>query len=253
MIATSMDARTSTGRLNRLLATLPAALHEAWGKDLALREIKKGQSLDLKGPHRLVYFPMSCIIAIHASDAADRRIFMRFVGPSFAAGLVNMIATDDMVFDGVVSGSGYAMTVPAEVVMRSIDARSLVGETRSTAMARATKGALVIARCFGSHTNKQRLARLLLQARDCFGDDTAVTLTHRSFAEMLMVRRERATEILDEWCRDGVVALGRGKIHIRCVDELERASCGCYSWIQRSYLDEIDLWKSIRWNAVPSQ
>lgn len=239
-------------RQNKLLATLPAAIHERWGKDLALRELKKGQPLDLKGPHRLVHFPISCVIAIHATDAADRRIFMRFVGSSFAAGLVNMVASDDAVFDGVACGTGYAMTVPAEVVMRSIDAPPLSGEAHSIAMARAAKGALVMARCFGSHTNRQRLARSLLQARDCFGDDTPITLTQRSFGDMLMMRRERAAEIFAEWNRDGVVESGRGRIHIRSADQLKQASCGCYPWIQRSYLDELELWKSIRWNGVPA-
>jgi hypothetical protein len=36
---------------------------------------------------------------------------------------------------------------------------------------------LAIAQCLGSHTVKQRLARLLLQAHDCFGVERSITLS----------------------------------------------------------------------------
>ena len=62
-----------------------------------------------------------------------------------------------------------------------------------------------------------------------------------------MARRETAAEILAEWNRGGVVESRRSAIHIRRVDELRQASCECYAWIQKSYLDELNLWKGIRW------
>lgn len=236
-------------RENRLLATLPGAIYQNWKKHLRLRELKKGHSLNLEGKSQEVYFPISCVIAIYTMNIAGRRTFMRFVGPSFAVGLVNMLASDQMVFGGVVCGAGYAVTVPSEIVMRSVDTRPTFGAAQSIAMARTAKGGLVIAQCLGSHTNKQRLARLLLQAKDCFGADRPVTLTQQSLGEMLMARRETAAEILTEWKRDGVIELRRGVIHIRSATTLEQTSCGCYSWIQQSYLDELNLWKSIRWLA----
>jgi len=238
------------GLENRLLATLPAALYQKWTKHFALRELKKGQSLNLKGTHQEVYFPISCVIAIYSTNTLCRRTFMRFVGPSFAAGLVNMIATDNIVFDPIVCGSGYAVAVPSEGVMRSIDTPPLSGEAQSIAMARTAKGGLVIAQCMGSHTTKQRLVQLLLRAHDCFGAGRPVTLTQHSLGEMLMARRERAAEILAEWNQDGLIESRRGAIHLRSVDKLKQASCECYSWIQQSYVDELNLWKSIRWYGV---
>ncbi len=117
-------------------------------------------------------------------------------------------------------------------------------------MGRAAKGGLAILQCFGSHTAKQLLARLLLQVHDCFGVERLVTLTQQLLGEILMARRERAAEMLAEWNRDGVVELKREAIHIRSADTLKRTSCDCYSWIPQSYLDELDLWKGIRWKAV---
>ncbi len=67
---------------------------------------------------------------------------MRFVGSSFAVGLANMIASDHTVFDGVVCGQGYAMTVPSEVVGQSIDTPSISGIAQSIAMGRTVKGGL---------------------------------------------------------------------------------------------------------------
>jgi hypothetical protein len=238
------------GHKNQLLATLPATLYQQWGKHFVLRELKRGLSLNLKGPRQEVYFPISCVIAIYSTSVIGQPIFMRFVGPSFAAGLVNMIATDKLVFDGIVCGSGYAMTVPAVVVTRSIDTLYLSEVASSIAMARTARGSLMIAQCHGAHTYKQRLANILLQARDCFGGEQPVTLMHHSLAEMLMTRRETVTAILSEWNRDSVVESQREAIYIHRVDKLKQASCDCYSWVQQSNRDELNLWKSIRWREV---
>lgn len=238
------------GRKNHLLATLPAALYQQWEKHVVLCELKKGQSLNLKGPRQEVYFPITCVIAVYSTDIARRRTFMRFVGPSFAAGLVNMLAIDNVVFDGIVCGAGYVVKLPSENVIQSIDPQYLSGEAQSFAMARTAKGGLAIAQCFGSHTTRQRLAKLLLQAHDCFGRERPATLTQQSVGEMLMVRRESAAEILAELARDGLVEVRRGAIHIRAADKLRQLSCECYSRIQQSYLDELNLWKSIRWRLV---
>lgn len=238
------------GRENQLLATLPAALYQQWKKHLVLREVKKGEFLNLKRAHQHVYFPISCVIAVYAKNNVGRRTFMRFVGPSFAVGLVNMIAPDEMIFDATVCGFGYAVTAPAEIVHRSIDIPPLSGAAQSIAMARTARGSLVIAQCLGAHTNKQRLAKLLLQARDCFGSDRPVTLTQQSLGEMLIARRETAAEILAEWNRDGIVESRRGAVYIRRFDKLLQASCDCYAWIRKSYVDELNLWKSIRWSSM---
>lgn len=235
------------GRENQLLAALPATVYKNWKGELVLRELKQGQSLNLNRKQGEVYFPISCAIAIYATNTLGRRTFMRFVGPSFAAGLVNMIATDNVVFDRVVCGSGYAIAVPSEVVRRSIDTPPLSGEAQSIAMARTARGGLVIAQCMGSHTTKQRLAQLLLRAHDCFGAGRPVTLTQHSLGEMLMARRERAAEILAELKQDGLIESRRGAIHLRSVDKLKQASCECYSWVQQSYVDEHNLWESFRW------
>jgi len=236
------------GRENKLLATLPAALNQKWEKHFSLRELKVGQSLNPSTDHQEVYFPISCVIAVYARNNTGWRTFMRFVGPSFAAGLVNMIATDNVLFDHVVCGTGYAITIPSEVVMKSIEAPTSFGAMQSIAMARTARGSLKIAQCMGSHTTKQRLARLLLQAHDCFGTERPITLMQKSLGEMLMARRETVAEVLAEWRKHSVIELRRGAIHVRSVDALQQASCECYSWIRQSYLEELELWKSVRWN-----
>ena len=67
---------------------------------------------------------------------------MCFVGSSFTVGLVNMIASDHAVVDGIICGEGYAMAVPSEVVRQSIDTPSISGIAQSIAMGRAVKGGL---------------------------------------------------------------------------------------------------------------
>lgn len=236
------------GLENRLLATLPDAVLHRWRRALVVREFKRGQSLDLRGRGGEVCFPISCVIAIYARPSFGQRSFLRFVGTHFAAGLVDMMAAEGVVFDGVVCGSGYALVMPSDLVLRSIGDPALSGRAQSIAMARTMKGGLVIAQCLGSHTAKQRLARLLLQAHDCFGAERPITLTQQALAEMLMARRETVAGILGPWLHDGTITSRRSAIELRDLDALRRASCGCYAWVQRSYVDEFELWRSIRWH-----
>ena len=79
------------------------------------------------------------------------------------------------------------------------------------------------------------------QPNDRFGRERSITLTQQSFGEILMTRRETVATTLANWNRDGVVELSRGAIYIRNADKLRSLSCECYSWIQQSYLDELNL------------
>ena len=238
------------GRENQLLAALPAALYERWGKALVLRELKEGQALNLNRKSGEVYFPISCVIAVHTASTWGQTVFMRFVGSSFAAGLVSMVATNEVIFDGIVCGSGYAMTIQSDIVMRSIDSPALSGTAQSIAMARTAKGGLMIAQCSVSHASKQRLARLLLQAHDCFGAERPITLSQQLLGQMLVTRRETVAASLSEWSEAGFIELRRKAILIHDLNKLKSESCECYTWIQQSYIDEFSLWKSIRWYGV---
>lgn len=220
------------GRENQLLAALPTTLYEKWESAFSVRELKRGQPLDLGGRRREVFFPTSCVLSVYTTNSLDGRTFMRFVGSSFTVGLVNMMSVEDLFFDGVVCGAGYAIAIPSEVILRSIDTSALSGRAQSVAMSRTARGGLMIAQCFGSHSNKQRLARLLLQARDCYGAGHPIMLTQQSLGEMLMARRETTAEILSEWNSNGIVESRRGAIRICNVDALKQARCDRYSWIQ---------------------
>jgi DNA helicase TIP49 (TBP-interacting protein) len=76
---------------------------------------------------------------------------------------------------------------------------------------------------------------------DCYGRERSITLTQQSLGEKSMTRRETVATTLAKWNRDGVVELSRGAIYIRNADKLRSLSCECYSWIQQSYLDELNL------------
>lgn len=64
------------GHENQLLAALPAALYEKWGKALVLRELKKGQTLNLDSKRGEVYFPISCVVAIYTTNTSGGRILL---------------------------------------------------------------------------------------------------------------------------------------------------------------------------------
>jgi len=121
-------------RQNQLLATLPSATYQKWEKHLALRELKKRTLSQYQEDEPRCVFPdLMCRRGLFAK-CLELKNFYAFFGSSFAVGLVNMVASDHAVVDGIICGEGYAMAVPSEVVRQSIDTPSISGIAQSIAM-----------------------------------------------------------------------------------------------------------------------
>lgn len=101
------------------------------------------------------------------------------------------------------------------------------------------------------HNGSNRLARILLEASDAFGDGRHITLTQQELSDLLLLRRETVSQLLGDWSAHQIVSLRRGSIAIENRAELLAQACSCYSVIKEFERAELELWRSIRW-VIPS-
>lgn len=87
--------------------------------------------------------------------------------------------------------------------------------------------------CNAYHSIAQRAARWLLHAQDRAGD--RIELTQEAFAGLLGVQRTTINAVIRELSSEGLIAIGRGRIHVTDRAGLKRRSCECYSRLQEHY------------------
>ena len=84
--------------------------------------------------------------------------------------------------------------------------------------------------CNAYHSIGQRAARWLLTAQDRAGDRLAIT--QEELAGLLGVQRTTLNAVVRSLQEQGLIAIGRGKIHVEDRAGIKRASCKCYDALQ---------------------
>jgi Mn-dependent DtxR family transcriptional regulator len=86
--------------------------------------------------------------------------------------------------------------------------------------------------CNTVHSVRQRMCRVLLQARDSLQDNT-VPFTQEFLAGVLGVQRTTVTAMSRILHEQNIVKVRRGRIYILDRAALEREACECYGSIRR--------------------
>jgi len=87
--------------------------------------------------------------------------------------------------------------------------------------------------CNAFHTIPERAARWLLHAQDRAGD--RIELTQEMFAGLLGVQRTTINAVVQELSSEGLIATGRGRIHVLDRAGLKRRACECYERIEEHF------------------
>ncbi|MEL6060653.1 MULTISPECIES: Crp/Fnr family transcriptional regulator [unclassified Methylobacterium] len=88
--------------------------------------------------------------------------------------------------------------------------------------------------CNAAHPIEQRVIRWLLSLQDRLGTD-ALPVTQNVLATMLGVGRSYITGVLGTLQDQGLVVVGRGRIHILDRDRAETACCECHARVRRHF------------------
>ena len=231
---------------NRYFAAVPEKVRAKWLTSMVLREYQKGETIDLTSNDGMVHFPIDAVAAMSVIDRSEATMFIRFGGSNMAVGLAQALEQGDLRYENHWCRAGYAFSIPRRLIFSQLSAASLAAGRALFAHVTAEK-AVIRARCAEKHSYAQRLARILLEAADVFGEDGTLTLTHQELADFLVTRRETISGLLAEWDAAGIVDSGRGKLRIGDLGLLSGISCSCHRDARDAEQRTYDRWCRITW------
>lgn len=233
---------------NGFFDVLPEWVRHRLKSQLSLVELDLGVLRALIQGARDLYFPINCVIAVAAKPTGAEQTFLRFLGNQAALGLSSFLPTRDVHYESRVVGRGYVFTLPENTFFSLIGRPDLMSAIRCDVLSSVAEIAMINSSCAAIHSTSQRLARLLLEADDCFGFGAPITLTQLGFGKLLNVRRESAATLLNEWTSAGIVETGRGRLVVRERQRLTKLACGCYAAAKIVDSHTFDRWSQIPWD-----
>ena len=236
---------------NQWFAALPLPLRHSWRTNLSMVELKRGYRVDLGTREGSVLFPINCVARISGRSGSSPSSHLRFSGANFLIGLADLLRLNGIHYKAEICGDGYAFSLPLATISMAMPTRDELSALQVRAISQIAEKAFFNTHCVGAHNGSRRLARVLLEAADAFGDGRPITLTQQELSDLLLLRRETVSQLLGEWSAQHVVSLSRGSIAIENRPELLAEACSCYGVIKEFERTELELWRGISW-VIPS-
>jgi CRP-like cAMP-binding protein len=214
---------------NRLLAALPAQDLGLLEPDLEMIALDQDGVVSRAGDDiDYVLFPHSGAITLMIDMADGHTVATAAIGREGAVGLLSVLGPSPSAITAVVRAAGTALRIPASrfygAFNRSPAIRRMV-QTHIRALLIQFQLGLA---CNALHPVEARMARWLLQLRDCVDHD-ALPLTQHALSQMLGVRRTTVTLLMRNLRARGAIRSDRrGLIEINRV-RLAAAACECHS------------------------
>lgn len=217
------------GKLNRLLAALPAADYARILPSLKVVPLKLKDFLHKPGePIRDVYFPGGGFCSMLTVLEDGSMVEIATIGREGMVGVSAVLDGTPVTSAAMVQGETdtcYRMAVDA--FRREVDRLGAFHELMAH-FAQALFGFVAQSTaCNAVHSVEQRLARWLLMARDRMGTDD-FPLTQEFVAMMLGAARPTVSVVAGTLQKAGLIKYRHGRVTIVDGDGLEAASCECY-------------------------
>jgi CRP-like cAMP-binding protein len=218
---------------NRLLAALPAPDLDLLGPELETIALEQDAVLSRAGDEiEYVIFPHSGAITLMIDMADGHTVATAAVGREGAVGMLSVLGPSPSATTSVVRAAGAASRIPASrfyrVFNRNPAVRRMVQSHVKTMLVQFQLGLA----CNALHPVEARMARWLLQLRDCVDHDE-LPLTQHALSQMLGVRRTTVTLLMRKLrARGGIRADRRGLIEID-PRRLAVAACECHRTMRR--------------------
>ena len=213
---------------NRLLATLPRADLGLLAPELETVVLDQNAVLSRAGDQiEYVIFPHSGAISLMIDMADGRTVATALVGRESAVGSLSVLGPSPSAITAVVRAAGTASRIPAS--------RFHAAFNRSPAIRHAVQihiRAMLIqfqlgSACNALHPVEVRMARWLLQLRDCTDQDV-LPLTQQALSQILGVRRTTVTLLMRKLRASGaIISDRRGQIEID-QSRLAATACECH-------------------------
>lgn len=236
-VRTSARARTGLPTIaqNRLLAALPAAIHERLKSALELVTLPPGRVLhDCDKPLGCIYFPISSIISLSCELEDGTSGEIAVVGNEGLVGIAPFMGGQTMQNRALVQNAGTAFRIRADVLVREFEKGGpLQAMMLRYIQALITQIAQTVA-CNRHHVIEQQLCRKLLFCMDRLPTNN-LTITQERIAATLGVRRESVCDSARRLQTAGLIDYRRGKLTVLDRPKLESRACECYAVVKKEY------------------
>ncbi|MBF2000819.1 MAG: Crp/Fnr family transcriptional regulator [Synechococcales cyanobacterium C42_A2020_086] len=228
------DAAGSPASNNYILASLPEEELSHLLPYLRLVRLEQGTLLyPARQPIDQVLFPTTGVISWVATTQEGDRVETGIIGWEGIVGASVVLGDDTLPFQIEVQLPGEAQVMPADRFQSEFDQcpilQSLVLRFLHTGLVQLAQSAA----CNRYHTVEARLCRWLLTASDRANSDRLV-LTQDTLAGMIGARRPAVTIALGTLQSAGLIQARRGEIRLLNRENLEAATCECYSIVRQA-------------------
>ncbi len=224
---------------NRLLSTFSAEARALVEHAGTIVELDAGSAVLRRGEQVTVsLFPVGeTMVSLGLSLSGNRSIEVASIGREGAIGGIVSCGQAPAFSRAEVLVGGPALKVP----MEALEAAKRGSEFIANLFCRYSDFLLAqvmqSVACNAFHSIPERAARWLLHAHDRAG--SRLDLTQEAFAGLLGVQRTTVNAVIRGLQEDGLVATGRGVVHVTDRTALEARACECYGAIERHFADVI--------------
>jgi CRP-like cAMP-binding protein len=235
---TSIDELTRADQAfagNRLLSTFSRearALIEPFGEWV---ELKSGEKVLARGEQvRASLFPVgTTMISMTLELTGGRSVEVASIGREGAVGGIVSCGRAPAFSRAEVLVPGPAFRVPMEALEDAKKRSGFIAHLFCRFSDFLLAEVMQSVACNSFHSIPERAARWLLHAQDRAGD--RIELTQEAFAGLLGVQRTTVNAVIQSLQGDGLVATGRGVVHVTDRAGLKRRACECYERLQEHF------------------
>ena len=230
--------RERAGRVNHILAALPAECRERLVAAMELGALRRGDVIHAAGmPIEHVYFVDEGLVSLVKAMADGRVVEVGTVGIEGMIGLAAIVGTGRAIVEAIVQVPGSARRIAPGVLREEMSRSAALQGLLLRYVDAAAAQFVQTAACNSIHSVEQRCCRWLLAAHDSAGSDS-FTLTHELVALMLGVQRASVSIAASTLQKAGIIEYRHGRVTITNRGALEARACECHAAI-RAHFDNL--------------
>jgi CRP-like cAMP-binding protein len=217
---------------NRLLATFPPQLRQSIRDQVEILRFEPGEVILRRGPDvESSIFPFGATMISMIIDLSDgRSVEVASIGREGAVGGIVSCGQAPAFSHATVLVPGQAFKVPMSALEEAKRRSPFVGNLFCRFSDYLLSQVMQSAACTAFHSIPERAARWLLHTQDRAGD--RIELTQEALAGLLGVQRTTLNAVLRTLQEEGLVASGRGVVHVTDRAGLKHRACECYQRLE---------------------
>lgn len=240
-----MGSVSSIPSQHALLRDLPGPSRNKLLACLDLVEVPLGELPFTVRGRDVAYLPLNCVLANETVNEQGDSAFQAFATGVHIFGLLKDIFPDVNQRLTVV-GKGYVLRGWRDQVYKTITEIGIKQQFEGATLL----GMLELNRrnsiCATAHYATNRVARLLIEANQTFGNGRDITISHKTLGRLLGVRREGVSRAIESLHREKIITSHRTRVVVNDLSKLKDEACGCWESASKTLAQYRDAFLSIQ-------